>query len=192
MQCLGQCLIVRGHCFTRHALPRVAPALLAHAWEGGSFPTWGREEEAESELLGIISGGLSICVINFTECQKAGKKERERKTKDFLAFCDSCLSPGASSLVLPCRQEQHHLALASSWGPLVCSCCQELPLPFCRCLTRRARCVRPEALGFAQVEGTGLQQGVQKLWVGAHQQSWVVLWGGKPGAGSIEGPGKLC
>lgn len=78
MQCLGQCLIVWGHCFTRHALPRVAPALLAHAWEGGSFPTQSKEEEAESGVLGIISGCLSICVINFAECQKA---ERERKFK---------------------------------------------------------------------------------------------------------------
>lgn len=68
MQCLGQCLIVWGHCFTHHALPRVAPALVAHAWEGGSFPTQGKEEEAESGLLGIISGCLSICVINFAEC----------------------------------------------------------------------------------------------------------------------------
>lgn len=76
MQCLGQCLIVWGHCFTRHALPRVAPALLAHAWEGGSFPTQGKEEEAESGLLEIISGYLSIFVIKFAECQKA---EREIK-----------------------------------------------------------------------------------------------------------------
>lgn len=67
MQCLGQCLIVWGHCFTRPALPRVAPALLALAWEGGSFPTQGKEEEAESGLLAIISGCLSICGMNFAE-----------------------------------------------------------------------------------------------------------------------------
>lgn len=77
VQCLGQCLIVRGHCFTRHALPQPAPALLAHAWEGGSFPTRGREEEAESVLLSIISGCLSICAINFVECQKKKEKEKE-------------------------------------------------------------------------------------------------------------------
>ena len=128
MQCLGQCLIVRGHCFTRHALPRVAPALVAHAWEGGSFPTWGREEEAESGLLGITSGCLLICVINFAECQKARKKkERKKKKKNFLAFCDSCLSLGASSIVLPCRQEQHHLAPASSWVHPLCSVGCTLP-----------------------------------------------------------------
>lgn len=52
------------------------PSPLAHVWEGSSFPTQGKEEEAEPGLFGIISGCLSICVINFAECQKA---EREIK-----------------------------------------------------------------------------------------------------------------
>lgn len=34
----------------------------------------------------------------------------------------------------------------------------------------------------------GLHQGVQKLWLGTHQQSWVVFWGSKPRAGGIEDP----
>lgn len=38
----------------------------------------------------------------------------------------------------------------------------------------------------------GMHQGVQKLWVEAHQHSWVVLWGSKPRAGGTEAPGKLC
>lgn len=83
VQCLGQCLIVRGHCFTRHALPRVAPALLAHAWEGGSFSTWGREEETQSGLLGIVSGCLLIHAINF---RVPGSKTKNKKKKEkFLA-----------------------------------------------------------------------------------------------------------
>lgn len=87
MQGLGQCLIVQGHCFTRRALPRVAPAPLAHAWEGGSFPTQGREKEAECGLFSIISGCSSICAIHFVECQKAIKKEeRERTSWRFVAF----------------------------------------------------------------------------------------------------------
>lgn len=81
VQCLGQCLIVQGHCFTRHALLRAAPALLAHVWEGGGFSTWGREEEAQSGLLGIISGCLLIHVINFRVSGSKNKNKKEKKKK---------------------------------------------------------------------------------------------------------------
>lgn len=85
VQCLGQCLIVQGHCFTRHALPRAAPALLAHVWEGGGFSTWGREEEAQSGLLGITSGCLLIHVINFRVSGSKNKNKKKKKKKEFLA-----------------------------------------------------------------------------------------------------------
>lgn len=58
---------------------------------------------------------------------------------------------------------------------------------------RKAQWVRPEALGLVRVETMGSHQGVQKFWVGAHQQIWVVLWGREQAQGflSIEAPGKL-
>lgn len=101
VQCLGQCLIVQGHCFTRHALPRAAPALLAHVWEGGGFSTWGREEEAQSGLLGIISGCLLIHVINFRVSGSKNKNKKKKKKKGIPGIIhNSCLSLGAPSLVL--------------------------------------------------------------------------------------------
>lgn len=142
MHCLGQCLIVRGHCFTRHALPRVAPALLAHAWEGGSFPTRGREEEAESGLLGIISGCLLICVINFAECQQARKKTEINKKRTSWHFvtpiCHRVHRP------LSCHAGKSNITLSwpapgsIRWALWDAPCHRDLPLPFCRCLMRKA------------------------------------------------------
>lgn len=97
VQCLGQCLIVRGHCFTRHALPRVAPALLAHAWEGGSFSTWGREEETQSGLLGIVSGSLLIHAINFRVPGSKTKNKKKKKRNSWhhsqILFVTECVLP---------------------------------------------------------------------------------------------------
>lgn len=97
----------RGHCLTRHALPRVAPALLAHAWEGGSFSTRGREEEAESGLLGIISGCLSIRVITFGVPGRGKKKKKEnerKKEKKGLPGISQVLSATAVILPYPAMQ----------------------------------------------------------------------------------------